>query len=144
MDSKEVADQDTAVANAGLVPSNEYDEENTYVNVEKRAIEGGITLNIMPTGASITYGINSSDGNGYREDLEDLLAGNPVNFIGTQHSGTMADNAMEGYPGKRIGQVQGIVMGNDILSHKPNVILINLGTNVSAACMAELVIGTER
>lgn len=50
----------------------------------------------MPTGASITFGINSSDGNGYRKDLLDLLAGNPVNYIGTQHGGTMSNNACEG------------------------------------------------
>ncbi|KAK5132323.1 hypothetical protein LTR08_009158 [Meristemomyces frigidus] len=109
-----------AVARAGVVIGDgyEYDDADTdtYNDVEKRSVEGGITLNIMPAGASITFGINSSDGKGYRKDLADLLAGNPVNFIGTQHGGTVFDTACEGYPGKRIGQ-------------KPNVILINVGTN---------------
>ncbi|KAK5123767.1 hypothetical protein LTR85_002403 [Meristemomyces frigidus] len=122
-----------AFAYAGVVSGDGYEyngaEMDTYNEVKKRSIEGGMTLNIMPTGASITFGINSSDGNGYRKDLENLLAGNPVNLIGTQHGGTMSDNACEGYPGKRIGQVDSIIEGNNILSHKPNVILINVGTN---------------
>ncbi|KAK4542451.1 hypothetical protein LTR36_006703 [Oleoguttula mirabilis] len=115
------------VAIARVLPEVKIDE--TYLNVEKRSIEGGMTLNIMPTGASITFGINSSDGDGYRKDLETLLAGNPVNYIGTQHGGTMSNNACEGYPGERIGQVDSILRNNNILSHKPNVILINVGTN---------------
>lgn len=120
----------TAVTNAAL---HRYTNSTNPSDVEKRSIEGGVALNIMPTGASITFGINSSDGNGYRKDLLDLLTsiGNPVNYIGTQHGGTMVHNANEGFPGKRIGQVDSLVMGSTVLNGKPNVILINLGTNVS-------------
>ena len=104
-------------------------------NAARRSVEGGVALNIMPTGASITFGINSSDGNGYRSDLRDMFSCNQVNYIGTQHGGTMSGNACEGYPGKRIGQIQTLITNNSILSHKPNVILINAGTNVSKSCI---------
>jgi hypothetical protein len=51
-------------------------------------------LRILPLGASITYGTGSSDGNGYREHLRDLLqlAGFTVNMVGTVRSGRMEDS----------------------------------------------------
>ncbi|KAK3617285.1 hypothetical protein LTR56_025386, partial [Elasticomyces elasticus] len=61
-----------------------------------RALEWGVTLRMLPLGDSITWGYLSSDGNGYRLDLENLLDGNPVEYIGSQQSGNMADNWNEG------------------------------------------------
>jgi hypothetical protein len=53
-----------------------------------------IPLRILPLGASITYGVHSSDGNGYRRRLKDQLRseGWEVNMVGSQNSGNMRDN----------------------------------------------------
>ena len=52
-------------------------------------------LRVMPLGASITQGIASSDGNGYREWLRSQLRyeGWKVNMVGSKMDGTMADKA---------------------------------------------------
>jgi len=61
----------------------------------------------MPLGASITYGLKSSDGNGYRKHLRDQIVayGNDVNMVGSRRNGTMEDNDVEGWPGYIIEQV---------------------------------------
>lgn len=45
------------------------------------SLENGINLRILPLGDSITWGYGSTDGNGYRLDLLNLLAGNDVQYI---------------------------------------------------------------
>jgi hypothetical protein len=62
----------------------------------------------MPLGASITYGLKSSDGNGYRKALRDQIVayGNDVNMVGSRRNGSMEDNDVEGWPGYVIDQVQ--------------------------------------
>jgi hypothetical protein len=51
-------------------------------------------LRIMPLGASITEGVKSSDGNGYRKPLREMLTGKgwKVNMVGSKKVGTMQDN----------------------------------------------------
>ena len=51
-------------------------------------------LRILPLGASITQGVASSSGNGYRKPLRDQLRsqGWKVNMVGTKRDGTMVDN----------------------------------------------------
>ncbi len=90
-------------------------------------------VKVMPLGASITWGTASSDGNGYRENLRKLLAGNagvPIDYVGSQQSGTMADKDNEGHPGYRIDQVAAGVDGWLSTAH-PDVVLLNVGTNDS-------------
>lgn len=85
----------------------------------------------MPLGASITYGFLSTDGNGYRNDLLGLLqrGGNTaVTYVGSRNNGTMADNAVEGWPGFRIDQVLPKARAS-VPQDLPNVILLNVGTN---------------
>ncbi|GLI73953.1 hypothetical protein PoHVEF18_002185 [Penicillium ochrochloron] len=51
-------------------------------------------------------------------------------MVGTKHNGNMTDNNVEGYPGYTIAKVQGAAM--EALPHlpdKPNLVLINAGTN---------------
>lgn len=50
-------------------------------------------LRVMPLGASITQGIQSSDGNGYRKHIRDQLrfAGWNVNMVGSKQDGNMND-----------------------------------------------------
>jgi lysophospholipase L1-like esterase len=104
-----------------------------HFNLGARALEPlniPVPLRIMPLGASITWGQGSSEGNGYRNDLCVQLsnAGNRVNMVGSRRSGSMKDNDLEGWPGYRIDQVH--VKGNASLGKwKPNVVLINVGTN---------------
>jgi hypothetical protein len=60
-------------------------------------ISNGVNLRILPLGDSITYGAGSSDGNGYRLALQNMLSGNNVQYVGSQHSGSMANNSNEGH-----------------------------------------------
>ncbi|KAG4431918.1 hypothetical protein IFR05_012605 [Cadophora sp. M221] len=95
-------------------------------DLETRAVP----LRIMPIGDSITWGYELGQGtNGYRQQLlTDLVsAGYQVDFLGTQHSGTMVDNANEGYPGYRISQIQAAIAPG--LASCPNVALVHAGTN---------------
>ncbi|KUI54534.1 Uncharacterized protein YpmR [Cytospora mali] len=89
------------------------------------------SLRIMPLGASITYGWLSTDGNGYRQDLLNLLTSagvTDVTYVGSRHNGTMANNAVEGWPGLRIDQVL-TKARSSVPTYLPNVILLNVGTN---------------
>ena len=59
------------------------------------------TLRIMPLGGSITYGVGSSTGNGYREPLFDILVaqGYSLDLVGSRRSGSMNNNHHEGWRG---------------------------------------------
>ena len=61
-------------------------------SVTKRADK--VPLRILPLGASITWGVNSASGNGYRAPLRDRLtsAGWEVDMVGTKQHGNMTDN----------------------------------------------------
>lgn len=90
-----------------------------------------VPLRIMPLGASITYGFLSSDGNGYREDLLELLqqGGNQdITYVGSRNNGTMAENAVEGWPGLRLDEVLPKAKAS-VPQYLPNVVLVNVGTN---------------
>lgn len=101
---------------------------NSSAGFNKRTdVAPGIELRIMPLGASITYGIDSSDGNGYRLPLAENLAGTNLRFIGSVRSGNMADNYNEGHPGATIRDVANFAKLS--LGYRPNIILIHVGTN---------------
>lgn len=88
-----------------------------------------IPLRILPLGDSITEGFRSSDGNGYRLHLQNLLAANGyrVNYIGSIRSGNMTNNKHDGFGGKSIN---GISSGTrNTLAEQPNVVLLHAGTN---------------
>lgn len=78
-------------------------------------------------GDSITYGIDSSDGNGYRQDLQNNLYGSDQLFVGSVKSGNMYDNDNEGHPGATINQIAGYAWNS--LGDRPNVVLLHAGTN---------------
>ncbi|KAI0423960.1 carbohydrate esterase family 3 protein [Xylaria sp. FL1042] len=107
--------------------------KNDEFVVTRRSSAGfakGIWLRIMPLGASISYGLTSSDGNGYRKFLRDQIVdyGNPVNMVGSRRNGTMDDNDVEGWPGYIIDQVH-TKANTAVPKYKPNVVLVNVGTN---------------
>jgi lysophospholipase L1-like esterase len=90
----------------------------------------GDPVRIMPLGASHTYGMNSSTGNGYRAELWRLLAsaGISVDFVGSQQSGDLPDRDNEGHPGWRIEDIAGSV-GGWLTTYRPDVVLLHVGTN---------------
>ena len=96
--------------------------------LRRNAIAGGVALRILPLGDSITYGEGSSSGNGYRLALYNLLhAENEVNYIGRVKSGTMADNANEGYRGYPIVSIADSLTSE--YPERPNIVLLMAGTN---------------
>jgi lysophospholipase L1-like esterase len=87
-------------------------------------------VRIMPLGASITNGVGSSAGNGYRAELLSRLsqAGVGVDYVGSQQSGNLPDRDNEGHSGWRIDQ---IAAQTDAwtAAYRPDVVLLHLGTN---------------
>jgi lysophospholipase L1-like esterase len=82
----------------------------------------------LPLGDSITYGEGSSDGNGYRRLLYDLLTpGYEVQYIGREHDGSMPNNNHEGHGGFGIGPVG--ETGKPDYAEQPDVVLLMAGTN---------------
>ena len=66
-----------------------------YSNITRRA--GTFYLRVMPLGASITEGVASSDGNGYRNHVRDVLRFNgwKVNMVGSKQNGRMKDRVRD-------------------------------------------------
>ncbi|CAJ0551515.1 Ff.00g114450.m01.CDS01 [Fusarium sp. VM40] len=89
-----------------------------------------ISLRLMPLGGSVTYGVGSSDGNGYRKFLQDMLLaqGYQVRFVGSRKSGSMKNNDNEGWRGYRLDQVASKAR-NSVATLGPNVFTINAGSN---------------
>lgn len=87
-------------------------------------------ISILPIGTSITFGIGSSEGNGYRKVLfEKLMAqGWKVAMLGSQQNGTFSQPSCEAYPGKAISFFYDSVVTRS--AHlKPNFILLEVGVN---------------
>jgi lysophospholipase L1-like esterase len=90
----------------------------------------GVSLRLMPLGDSITDGVGSTTGNGYRNPLWNGLTGEqfPLNFVGTSRAGTMTDPNNEGHSGWRIDQIAAIA-NSSLATYRPNVITLMIGTN---------------
>jgi lysophospholipase L1-like esterase len=88
------------------------------------------SLRLQPLGDSITYGTDSSTGNGYRQPLWDELTGEGhlLDFVGTVRAGIMADPDNEGHPGYRIDQIAALTDAS-LATYKPNVVALMAGTN---------------
>jgi lysophospholipase L1-like esterase len=84
----------------------------------------------MPLGDSITWGVGSSNGNGYRGPLGTGLtaAGHTLDFVGSGRNGVMADPDNEGHSGWRIDQIAGIA-DSVLTRYRPNVVTLEIGTN---------------
>ncbi|KAH8887189.1 hypothetical protein GQ53DRAFT_874237 [Thozetella sp. PMI_491] len=100
----------------------------TSLDTGKRAAQG-FYLRVMPLGASITEGVQSTDGNGYRKWLRSQLRwkGWNVNMVGSKQNGDMADRDNEGHPGWVITEIQSAFESSRWMM--PNLVLINAGTN---------------
>ncbi|MDT7839691.1 ricin-type beta-trefoil lectin domain protein [Streptomyces justiciae] len=87
-------------------------------------------LRVMPLGDSITWGVGSSTGNGYRGPLFNRLAadGHPLDFVGTVRGGSMSDPDNEGHSGYRIDQIAALTDAS-LTRYRPNVVTLHIGTN---------------
>jgi len=89
------------------------------------------SIKIMPLGDSITYGVGSSTGGGYRLPLWDALKerGFSIDFVGSVQTGPRGFNRQnEGLPGWKINQIAAKVV-NWLITYRPNIILLHIGTN---------------
>ncbi|MFF5703408.1 SGNH/GDSL hydrolase family protein [Streptomyces sp. NPDC012794] len=87
-------------------------------------------IRIMPLGDSITQGVGSTTGGGYRLPLEESLrrVGVNVDFVGSQKDGPLVDPDHEGHSGYLIDQIADSV--EVWLAHaRPDVILLHAGIN---------------
>jgi lysophospholipase L1-like esterase len=84
----------------------------------------------MPLGASVTYGVGSSHGNGYRDTLRQLLVtkGYKIQMMGSRRAGTMENNHNEGWRGYRIDQIFKKAR-KSVPLYTPDVFTINAGSN---------------
>lgn len=88
-------------------------------------------VTVMPLGDSITFGIGSSDGGGYRLPLwNDLLAQHiHVHFVGSLQQGPDTfDTENEGHSGWRIDQIARHVV-TWLHEYRPQIVLLHIGTN---------------
>jgi lysophospholipase L1-like esterase len=88
-------------------------------------------LRIMPLGDSITYGVGSTDGAGYRARLERRLiaAGFRVDFVGSRDAGPPdMDGDNEGHSGWTISRMARKV-DRWLAAYRPDVVLLHIGTN---------------
>ncbi|WP_329274672.1 SGNH/GDSL hydrolase family protein [Streptomyces sp. NBC_00691] len=87
-------------------------------------------LAVMPLGDSITLGVGSSTGDGYRPGLWSKLQGHgdTVDFVGSMSSGTLPDTDHEGHSGWFIGGIHDTI-GSWLYQARPNVVTLKIGTN---------------
>ncbi|GAA1700845.1 hypothetical protein GCM10009765_57970 [Fodinicola feengrottensis] len=90
-------------------------------------------LRVMPLGDSITYGVGSSTGAGYRLPLRNLAAAQSryrIDFVGSQTSGAAAipDPDNEGHSGFLIDDIRNGVDGW-LAAARPDVVLLHIGIN---------------
>lgn len=95
--------------------------------IKRTTVASGTELRILPLGDSITWGTYSTDGNGYRLDLQNDLSGSNLLYVGSQQGGSMADNFNEGHHGATINQIAGYADAS--LPERPNIVLVHAGTN---------------
>jgi len=100
----------------------------------------GSACKIMPLGDSITFGLQSSTGGGYRVELfrKTLADDHPVTFVGRQATGPNTLDGQpfprnnEGYSGATIA-TGGNQLANRVdaafAANKPNIVLLHIGTN---------------
>uniref|UniRef100_A0A0B7K569 SGNH hydrolase-type esterase domain-containing protein n=1 Tax=Bionectria ochroleuca TaxID=29856 RepID=A0A0B7K569_BIOOC len=100
------------------------------------------SLRLMPLGGSVTYGVGSSSGNGYREFLRAMLVahGNDLVIVGSRNSGSMSNNENEGWRGYRLDQIDKKVRSS-IEKLAPNIFAINAGSN---DCIQDFKLGEFR
>ncbi|KAF5578906.1 acetylxylan esterase [Fusarium subglutinans] len=117
---------------AGQCPSRHHTiiGQAPAIHNSTRATSPDVTLRLMPLGGSVTYGVGSSDGNGYRKVLRDLLLANgyQVCMVGSRRAGSMHNNEHEGWRGYRLDQIESRAR-RSLATVNPNLFTINAGSN---------------
>ncbi|MDI5970879.1 FG-GAP-like repeat-containing protein [Streptomyces sp. SL13] len=88
-------------------------------------------LRVMPLGDSITWGVGSATTSSYRAPLAGLVAQQSqytVQYVGSQSSGTLADQANEGHSGYVISQIRDGIDGW-MSAARPDVVILHIGIN---------------
>jgi lysophospholipase L1-like esterase len=96
-------------------------------NIQPRTVP----LRVLPLGDSITNGVGSSDGNGYRKHFVELASqGGPLQMIGSREGkGEIMNNnnKNDGWNGYTINAIA--ARSSNALRAKPNLVLLLAGTN---------------
>jgi lysophospholipase L1-like esterase len=95
------------------------------------AVTGVPYLRVMPLGDSITYGVGSTTGAGYRYPLWTLEHGQSqytVDLVGSQRAGAVPDPDNEGHSGYFIDQI-GSGVDAWLSAYRPDVVLLHIGIN---------------
>ncbi|WP_250004962.1 GDSL-type esterase/lipase family protein [Actinoplanes sp. M2I2] len=89
-----------------------------------------VAVRVMPLGDSITDGVGSSTGNGYRARLRQNLsgAGYRTDLVGSVRSGNLGDPEHEGHSGWVINEITGAAR-SFVPAFRPSVVLVHAGTN---------------
>ena len=105
----------------------------TRLTAAAAPINKGMKLKILPLGASIVWGQGSTDGNGFRKALRDILVANgnkDVSYVGSVRHGTMVYNACEAFPGQVIQSVANKALEHRVYTkYTPDIVLVHVGTN---------------
>lgn len=89
------------------------------------------TLRVMPLGDSITAGLGSTTGAGFRLPLWNRVAAQSryrVDFVGSQHEGAVPDADHEGHRGYFISQIRDGIDGW-LATAQPQYVLLHIGIN---------------
>ncbi|KNG91594.1 hypothetical protein ANOM_000167 [Aspergillus nomiae NRRL 13137] len=89
-----------------------------------------VPLRLMPLGGSVTKGVGSSHGTGYRKALLELLQAQnfEVCMVGSRRTGPMPNNDHEGWRGNRIDEITNKAM-KSVERLMPNLLTVNAGSN---------------
>ncbi|OGM49689.1 hypothetical protein ABOM_001807 [Aspergillus bombycis] len=89
-----------------------------------------VPLRLMPLGGSVTKGVGSSHGTGYRKALLELLQAQnfEVCMVGSRRTGSMPNNDHEGWRGNRIDEITNKAM-KSVGRLMPNLLTVNAGSN---------------
>ncbi|MFF5778158.1 SGNH/GDSL hydrolase family protein [Streptomyces virginiae] len=89
------------------------------------------TVRVMPLGDSITAGLGSTTGAGYRLPLWNRIAAQSryrVDYVGSQQAGTVPDPDHEGHRGWQIAQIRAQIDGW-LTTAQPRYVLLHIGIN---------------
>lgn len=84
----------------------------------------------MPLGGSVTRGVGSSDGTGYRKSLLQMLRLHGLNahMVGSRKDGSMPNNDHEGWRGFRINEIERKAR-KSVKRLSPQIFMANAGSN---------------
>src|SRR5262249_21588030 len=88
-------------------------------------------LRVMPLGDSITWGLGSSSGAGYRLPLLNMAASQErylLDYVGSQRSGNISDPDNEGHSGWFIDDIRNHV-DDWLATYHPDLVILEIGIN---------------